>query len=77
MAHKVSIYLNDETHRDLKAAASRLGVSLSEFMARAAVRALRQPNRREAADAMDQVRRQVATTFSADDIRELRDHGRS
>ena len=37
MAHKVSIYLDEHAHRELKAAASRLGQSLSEFMARAAL----------------------------------------
>ncbi|MCL4541904.1 MAG: ribbon-helix-helix domain-containing protein [Chloroflexi bacterium] len=76
MGHKVSIYLDEETHRHLKTAASQLGLSLSEFMARAALNALRQPHRHAAAEAMDHLRRQIATAFSVDEIRSMRDCGR-
>ncbi len=34
MSHKISVYLDDQTHRELKAAASRQGLSLSDFMTR-------------------------------------------
>jgi uncharacterized protein (DUF1778 family) len=77
MAHKVSIYLDEHAHRELKAAASRLGQSLSEFMARAALESLRRPTRREAAEAMDRLREQVGSTFTAEEIREMRDAGRA
>lgn len=72
MAHKISVYLDDPTHRELKAAASHQGVSLSDFMARSAKEALRRPQRREAAQVMDRLTRST----TADEIREMRDRGR-
>jgi hypothetical protein len=77
VSHKVSIYLDEQAHRELKAAASRLGVSLSEFMARAALESLRKPSRREAAETMHRLRKQAASSFTAQDIRDMRDTGRA
>ena len=48
MPHKVSVYLDDHTHRNLKVAASQQGLSLSEFMAHSAKDALQHPQRRAA-----------------------------
>ena len=77
MAHKISVYLDDQTHRELKAAASHQGLSLSDFMARSAKEALQRPQRQEAARVMDQLRQQIAPYVTADVIREMRDEGRS
>lgn len=78
MPHKISVYLDDETHRELKAAASRQGLSLSDFMARSAKEALKRPQRREAARVMDRLRQQITRggKATADEIREMRDSGR-
>ena len=76
MAHKISIYLDDQTHRELKAAASRQGLSLSDFMARSAKEALHRPRRQEAARLMDQLRQQITQPVTAEEIREMRDDGR-
>lgn len=76
MAHKISIYLDDQTHRELKAAASRQGLSLSDFMARSAKEALQRPRRQEAARLMDQLRQQITHPVTAEEIREMRDDGR-
>ena len=75
-AHKVSIYLDEESHRRLKAKANGMGVSLSEFMARAALDALRRPSRREVSNIMDRLRGEVPSTFTPAEIREMRDLGR-
>lgn len=77
MAHKVSVYLDEESHRLLTAKASGMGVSLSDFMARAALDALRQPTRREASATMDRLRGEVASRFTATEIRGMRDTGRA
>ncbi len=74
--HKISIYLDEEFHRTLKAKASTLGLSLSEFIARAARDALYQPSRGVASDSMDRLRCQVPSTFTAAEIRKMRDTGR-
>ena len=77
MVHNVSIYLDEEAHRLLKAKASRMGVSLSAFVARAALDALRQPTRREASATMDRLRGEVAARFTPAEVRETRDTGRA
>lgn len=77
MPHKVSVYLDDYTHRELKAAASQQGLSLSEFMARSAKDALQRPQRRAAALIMDQLRQQVAQPVTREELREMRDSGRA
>ncbi len=77
MAHKISVYLDDQTHRELKAAASHQGVSLSEFMAHSAKEALQRPQREEAARIMDQLRQQITRPVMAEEMREMRDEGRS
>ncbi len=76
MPHKVSVYLDDQTHRELKAAASYQGLSLSEFMARSAKHFLEHPHRRAAAQLMDQLRQHVSQPITQDEIRDMRDSGR-
>lgn len=65
--HKISVYLVDYTHRELKAAASQQGL---EFMARSAKDALQRPQRRAAALIMDQRRQQVAQSVTREEMRE-------
>lgn len=77
MAHKISVYLDDQTHRELKAAASHQGLSLSDFMARSAKEALQRPQRQEVARIMDQLSQQITRPVTAEEIREMRDEGRS
>jgi uncharacterized protein (DUF1778 family) len=76
IAHKISIYLDDQTHRELKAATSSQGLSLSDFMARSAKEALQRLRRQETARLMDQLRKQITQPVTAEEIREMRDDGR-
>ncbi len=64
MAEKITVYVDAELHRRLKAAASLRGQSLSEFMLEAARRLLKAPDRRRAAARMDRVRRHIQTRFT-------------
>lgn len=73
---KISVYISPELHRRLKAAASEMGISLSDFMVRAAERALHAPDRREAARRMDEVRAAVGGRFSVRERLELKNEGR-
>ena len=76
MAEKISVYVDKELHRALKAAASLRGMSLSEFMVQAALRALHAPDRKVASSKMDQIRNSLANQFSLEDIRKMREEGR-
>lgn len=76
LAHKISIYVDEELHRSLKSMASLEGISLSEFVARAARRALHAPDRRTAAAEMDRIRHSLRGTFSLEDLRAMREEGR-
>ncbi len=76
MSHIISAYLHDQTHGELKAAASRQGLSLSDFMTRSAKEALQRPQRQEAARLMDQLRQQITQPVTAEEIGEMRDDGR-
>ena len=76
MGRKISVYVDEELHRTLKAAARLRGISLSEFMVNAAKRAVHAPSRREAMARMDSVRNAVPGRFSSDLIREMREAGR-
>lgn len=76
MAHKVSIYLDDDTHRQLKTAASRSGMSLSAFMADAALQALHRPDRRMAHEALRALRPALAGRVAMEEIAEWRTGGR-
>lgn len=73
---KITVYVYGQFHRELKTAASSLGMSLSDFMVQAATRALRSPDRRADADRMDRIRNSVAQTFSAEEIRSMREERR-
>jgi hypothetical protein len=76
MARKISVYVDDDLHRDLKAAASLQGLSLSEFMLRAARLMLKSPGRKDVAARMDSIRSQIGVKFSTDEIRAMREEGR-
>lgn len=76
MGRKISVYVNDDLHRALKAAASLRGISLSEFMVIAARQTIYAPGRKEAASRMDAVRETVSGCYSIDAIRALREEGR-
>lgn len=73
---RISVYVDDDLHRKLKASASLLGMSLSDFMVEAAQRMLNTPNRGAAASAMEKVRTSVANKFSVSEILTLREEGR-
>jgi hypothetical protein len=76
MARKISVYVDDDLHRALKAAASLQGLSLSEFMLRAARLTLKSPGRKDVAARMDSIRSQIGVKFSTDEIRAMREEGR-
>lgn len=76
MARKISVYVDEDLHKALKAAASLQGLSLSEFMLRSARLALKSPGRNAVAARMDSIRSQIGAKFSADEIRAMREEGR-
>jgi predicted transcriptional regulator len=79
MAHKISIYVKPELHRELKALASRSGLSLSELMVRAAMQYLHAPDRAAVAKRMDEIRNRIAESsepFRPQEIREMREEGK-
>lgn len=76
MAHKISVYVDEELHKKLKAEASLRGKSLSEFMVDAALHALHSPQRPDAASKMDLVRESAKGYVSAEEIRNMRNLGR-
>ncbi|NLG68195.1 MAG: DUF1778 domain-containing protein [Firmicutes bacterium] len=77
MARKITVYVDEELHRRLKAAASLRGQALSDFMLEAARRVLEAPDRRRAAAHMDRVRRRIQATFTAEELRSMREEGRT
>jgi len=76
MGRKISVYVDEDLHRALKAAASLRGVSLSDFMLSAARQAIHAPSRAEAAAKMDVVRETVGQSYTTEEIRALREEGR-
>jgi hypothetical protein len=76
MAEKISVYINQELHRMLKAEASLRGKSLSEFMVDAALSALHSPQRQVSASKMDQIRESAKRYISSAEIRSMRNVGR-
>ncbi|MCL6592083.1 MAG: type II toxin-antitoxin system HicB family antitoxin [Firmicutes bacterium] len=76
MAEKISVYVDKELHRALKAEASLRGKSLSEFMVEAALRILHAPDRRISSAKMDDIRNSVKGTFSGEELRIMRNEGR-
>ena len=76
MAEKISVYVDEELHRLLKAAAVQQGKTLSQFMVDAAVRALHAPDRKVVAAAMDTVREAQEQYFSREEFHKMREDGR-
>jgi len=76
MAEKISVYVDEELHRALKATAVQQGKSLSQFMVDAAVRALNVPERKALASAMDVVRESQEEYFSRKELLDMREDGR-
>ncbi len=76
MAHKISVYVDEQLHKKLKAEASLRGKSLSEFMLDAALNALHSPQRQEAASKMDLIRESAKGYVSSEEIRNMRNLGR-
>ena len=75
MARKISVYVDEDLHKTLKAAASFRGLSLSEFVLRSARLALKSPDRKTASARMDSIRNQIGVEFSTDEIRAMREEG--
>ena len=76
VAKKITVYVAEELHLRLKAAASLRGQSLSDFMLQAARLLLDMPDRREAAVEMDMVRQAAALATSGEELRRWREEGR-
>jgi len=76
MAKKISVYVSEEMHRSIKAAASLRGKSLSEFMVDAATIALHNPDRKAAAFRMDRLRASVKTEVTLEEILQMKEEGR-
>ncbi len=76
MAKKITVYVDEDLHRRLKAAASLRGQSLSEFMLEAARRLLEAPDRQRASAQMESLRRRIPTGFTPEELRAMRDEGR-
>lgn len=76
MAEKISVYVDQEMHRILKAEASLRGKSLSEFMVDAALSALHSPRRQESATKMDRIRESAKGYIRSEEIRNMRNEGR-
>jgi hypothetical protein len=76
MAKKISVYVSEEMHRTIKAAASLRGKSLSEFMVDAAMSALHSPDRKAASAGMDQIRASLKIRVSPQEIQQMREEGR-
>ncbi len=76
LAEKISVYVDQELHRTLKAEASLRGKSLSEFMVDAALSALHSPGRQESATKMDRIREAAKVYISSEEIRSMRNEDR-
>lgn len=76
MAEKITVYVDENLHRRLKAAASLRGQSLSDFMLEAARRLLEAPDRRQAAAKMDRVRSRIQSSFNPEEVQSMREEGR-
>ncbi len=76
VAKKISVYVSEEMHRTIKAAASLHGKSLSEFMVDAAKSALHNPDRKSAAARMDRIRTSVKTDLTLEEILQMKEEGR-
>ncbi|MBX6377533.1 MAG: ribbon-helix-helix protein, CopG family [Clostridia bacterium] len=76
VAEKITVYVDENLHRRLKAAASLRGQSLSDFMLEAARRLLEAPDRRQAAAKMDRVRSRIQSSFNPEEVQSMREEGR-
>lgn len=77
MPEKISVYVDKELHRTLKAEATLRGKSLSEFMVDAVLRTLYAPQRQAAAAQMDLIRNTVNEKFTVEEIQNMRQEGHS
>jgi len=76
LPEKITVYVDSARHRRFKATATARGLTLTEFMVRAAEDALRPPNREQAARQMDRVRTAFKGHASQDALRDWREEGR-
>ncbi len=76
MTEKISVYVDEKLHCDLKAAAAQRGKSLSQFMIDAAINSLHTPDRKIMAAAMDSVRESQEEYYSREELFEMRKDGR-
>lgn len=76
VAAKITVYVDAELHRRLKASASLRGQSLSDFMLEAARRLLEAPDRRRAAARMDEVHSRIPSTFTSEELTLMKEEGR-
>lgn len=71
---RITVYVDEETHRRLKAAASLRGKTLSGFLLEGALRLL-EGDRRPVALRMEGLRRRIRGRFGAEEIRALKREG--
>ena len=76
MAEKISVYVDENLHRSLKAAAAQRGKSLSQFMVDAAVQTIHAPDRKRLSADMDAVRESQKEYFSSEELLDMRKSGR-
>lgn len=72
---RITVYVDEETHRRLKAAASLRGKTLSGFLLEGALRLLEEGDRRPVALRMEGLRRRIRGRFGAEEIRALKREG--
>lgn len=71
---RITVYVDEETHRRLKAAASLRGKTLSGFLLEGALRLL-EGDRRPVVLRMEGLRRRIRGRFGAEEIRALKREG--
>ena len=76
MSARITVYVDAARHRRFKTAATSLGLTLTEFMVRAADHELTVPDRERAARQMDQVRAMFSGPLSPGDVLGMREEGR-
>ncbi len=68
-AHKASVHIDEQSHRELKAAARRLGLPRPDFMAQAARRPRRQPGHGAAGRIVAELRQEVLASAAPEERR--------
>ena len=76
MANKISVYVDEETHRSIKAEASLRGQSLSDFLREAALNKISGPRRMQASKTIDEIRNSIEGSFTSTEIKKMREEGR-